>query len=479
MIDQTLQTYFPNYTPPADNKANPNPQSNPSPGGGSSTPPPNTKPGDTSPIKDIPVGTPTIVPIPINLPAPPLDNSSTIKTVAAPVTIAVIKTVDVSPVVDNASFVIGNQVKITDSATSDTIVPYVPGTAKIASAIVVSTAGPASIPPGTDLTTLVTLDPTTGGVSYNPAQFAFLGPNQNVVYTFGFDSSAGADTFSETLTVTINGINVPPVITQAALRVAQGGTVVLTPANINVTDSHSASFVFAVSNVTHGTFQVTADGTTWVDTGTFTSADLSAGHVRFAQNGDPNTPTFSIQADDGTSANHLSNLLAGIVDLASAPTVLISTTGVTTNQSTQTITGTVDIADIGTTVMLYDNGNTTPIGTATVGSGGGWTTNVVLLGDGTHSIVAKDTDTAGNTGASGAVLFTIDTSAPAETLAITAIAPDTGSSSSDFITSATTLWCRVIAGCRAGSGTSWATALTNFTPKAHVQRRRMRARSPP
>ena len=40
-------------------------------------------------------------------------------------------------------------------------------------------------------------------------------------------------------------------------------------------------------------------------------------------------------------------------------------------------------------------------------------------------------------------------------------------------------WCRVIAGCRAGSGASWTTALTNFAPRAHVQRQRMRARSPP
>ena len=52
------------------------------------------------------------------------------------------------------------------------------------------------------------------------------------------------------------------------------------------------------------------------------------------------------------------------------------------------------------------------IGTATVGSGGVWTTTVTLSGDGAHSIVAQDTDAAGNTGTSPAVVFTLDTLAP-------------------------------------------------------------------
>ena len=62
------------------------------------------------------------------------------------------------------------------------------------------------------------------------------------------------------------------------------------------------------------------------------------------------------------------------------------------------------------TVTLYDNG--TQIGTATVGSGGNWATSVTLSGDGSHSIVAKDIDVAGNTGTSSPVIFTLDTQAP-------------------------------------------------------------------
>ncbi len=103
------------------------------------------------------------------------------------------------------------------------------------------------------------------------------------------------------------------------------------------------------------------------------------------------------------------------------PTVTISTPGTTTNQATQTISGTVSATEaaVGATVTLYDNGSTTPLGTATVGSGGNWSTAVTLSGNGTHSVVAQDTDAAGNTGASTPVVFTLATVAP--TIAISPV----------------------------------------------------------
>src|SRR4029079_5945762 len=52
---------------------------------------------------------------------------------------------------------------------------------------------------------------------------------------------------------------------------------------------------------------------------------------------------------------------------------------------------------------------------------------------------ARIVDTAGNIGTAASQAVTIDTAAPAEALAITAIASDTGSSSSDFTTNDTTL----------------------------------------
>src|SRR5205085_2065591 len=104
-----------------------------------------------------------------------------------------------------------------------------------------------------------------------------------------------------------------------------------------------------------------------------------------------------------------------------ASTVTISTSGATTNQAAQTISGSVIAGDaaVGSTVTLFDtvNGVTTQVGTATVGSGGAWSTSVTLSGNGTNSIVAQDTDAAGNTGSSAPVTFTLATAAP--TIAIT------------------------------------------------------------
>ena len=75
-------------------------------------------------------------------------------------------------------------------------------------------------------------------------------------------------------------------------------------------------------------------------------------------------------------------------------------------------------AAIGSTVTLFDtlNGVTSQIGTASVGSGGAWSTSVTLTGEGAHSIVAKDTDAVGNIGTSNAVVFTLETLAPTVTI---------------------------------------------------------------
>jgi hypothetical protein len=102
----------------------------------------------------------------------------------------------------------------------------------------------------------------------------------------------------------------------------------------------------------------------------------------------------------------------GQLSTFNAPKVSISNAGGLTNQAIQTISGKVTTTEAAAsaTVTLFDNG--TQIGTATLGAGGNWSTDVTLSGDGAHSLVAKDTDAAGNTGASSPVVFTLDTAAP-------------------------------------------------------------------
>ncbi|WP_454020596.1 Ig-like domain-containing protein [Azospirillum sp. Marseille-Q6669] len=79
-----------------------------------------------------------------------------------------------------------------------------------------------------------------------------------------------------------------------------------------------------------------------------------------------------------------------------------------TNNTRPAITGT---AVAGSTVVLYDG--STAIGTATAGSGGQWTiTPTGTLGAGAHTLTAKTSQNGGTSSASGALVVTIDLSAP-------------------------------------------------------------------
>jgi Bacterial Ig-like domain len=129
--------------------------------------------------------------------------------------------------------------------------------------------------------------------------------------------------------------------------------------------------------------------------------------------------SHSIVAEDTDAAGNTGTSAPVVFTLDTMPpTVAITTAGGLTNQASQTISGTVTATEAapGSTVTLYDNGSTTALGSATVGSGGAWSTTVTLSGDGTHSIVAEDTDAAGNTGISSPVVFTLDTVPPTVTI---------------------------------------------------------------
>ena len=172
------------------------------------------------------------------------------------------------------------------------------------------------------------------------------------------------------------------------------------------------------TNAVKDTYTATVAGGTW-------SVNVTAAQAQGLADG-----SYSIKANVSDVAGNAATTATQAVAVETlAPTVLVSTTGTTTNQASQTISGTVAATEAaaGSTVTLFDtvNGVTTQIGTATV-VGGAWSTTVTLPGNGSHSIVAQDTDAAGNVGSSAPVVFTLTTAAP--TIAITAPSPATTSS---------------------------------------------------
>ena len=162
-----------------------------------------------------------------------------------------------------------------------------------------------------------------------------------------------------------------------------------------------------------------------VITESFTSTDTVTGVLINGQAatvfhglGNNYTATYSVQANamNGLAdviisakdlvGNTISNSVIGSVTVDTiAPTVSILSTGGLTRVATQTIAGT---GEAGTVVTLLDGFST--LGTTTVGVDGTWSKLVTLSNQSVHSIMALDSDAAGNSSYSAAVLFDIETS---------------------------------------------------------------------
>jgi hypothetical protein len=287
--------------------------------------------------------------------------------------------------------------------------------------------------------TLTAFDVSTGTITLSVTA-GDLGADGTKSISAQFSDAAGNTSTTSALSITLD------------TTTPAGGTPVLTA----VSDSGTSN-TDDLTNVTAPSFTVALDHNTAVGdtvqlllasappthpvTHTITAADVTAGSVTLALTaGDFGVDgTKSITAQFRDAAGNLSTTSVLNVTLdTTPPAVTINGSGGSTNQVTQTISGTVDVADIGTTVTLFDNGSTTPLGTTTVGVGGVWSTSVTLVGDTTHSIVAQDTDAAGNTGTSSAIVFTLNTTAPSGGTPDLIAASDSGTSNTDNITNMTT-----------------------------------------
>jgi len=98
-------------------------------------------------------------------------------------------------------------------------------------------------------------------------------------------------------------------------------------------------------------------------------------------------------------------------DLLAASDSGSSNTDNITNLTTPTVTGSG--AEAGATVTLFDTNGTTVLGTAVANGSGLWSITSSTLGSGAHTLTAKQTDLAGNTGAASTGLsITVDNTAP-------------------------------------------------------------------
>lgn len=119
------------------------------------------------------------------------------------------------------SFNIGDRVVVDQTSVGSApfyniVVPYVSGTA-----VLTNTTGPSALPGSFNLASLITIDPVSGKITYDPSNFQFLGKGENAVYTITFDSYGGPATANltsnepytvhTTLELTLVGLNDAPV----------------------------------------------------------------------------------------------------------------------------------------------------------------------------------------------------------------------------------------------------------------------------
>ena len=93
--------------------------------------------------------------------------------------------------------------------------------------------------------------------------------------------------------------------------------------------------------------------------------------------------------------------------------ILSTDTGSSTSDEITSVTTIFGAGDPNALVTLAEGATT--LGTTTANAAGGWSFTPTLTTDGAHSIIASETDAAGNT-ASATVSFTLDTKAPAVTI---------------------------------------------------------------
>ena len=277
-----------------------------------------------------------------------------------------------------------------------------------------ASAGSSTPPPDTNSAQII---PTSASAQHQDAE-----PETTVVVTPA-SSASGSSTQPTNLVQALIIPALPPTvaITSSAVAgnfinqsaVSAGFTISGTASigNLPVNGQTATVAIVDSSNVVKYTYTTTVANGVW-------SVNVTAAQAHALVDG-----SYSIQATvSDTSGNTATTVIQTITVDTVPPTVTISTTDTTTNQPTQTISGhvTATEAAAGATVTLFDtvNGVTTQVGTAAVGSGGAWSTSVTLSGNGTHSIVAQDTDAAGNTGASTPVTFALNTAGPSTSIAV-------------------------------------------------------------
>jgi hypothetical protein len=183
-------------------------------------------------------------------------------------------------------------------------------------------------------------------------------------YSFTVKASDPSGAFStKTVTLAINDINEAPVMAgDCAVTLYQGGSVVLTAADVTVIDPDAADHVsFAVTGTIRGHVALTtALGTTITS---FTREQLAAGLVAFVSDGTANmAASFTVTATDGTATTAPSTVNVAV-------SVVPDPLNVTTTTNIHDANATINTLNLSHLATLIGTGTLIVTGSATLGGG--------------------------------------------------------------------------------------------------------------
>ena len=282
---------------------------------------------------------------------------------------------------------------------------------------------------GTPYTNVVNNNPTTDngmGISWNFGSAP--GVKAPVAYNFIFNAPR-----------TFNAPTTPPDTTPPA-----------TPLITSVTVDTGSSTIDQITSDNTLTFTGTAEansvvkvfnGTTLI--GTTTASGTGAYAVTASVLPDDTYPNFRVTATDAAgNQSGAATVTPWTIDTVSLITVtgVASDTGISptdkiTNDNTLTITG---MAEPNSLVAVFDNG--VQVGTATASGTGAYSVTTSALSDASHVLTITAADIAGNVSSSTPLgTWIVDTIAPSSIPVVVSVTVDTGSSTTDQITSDNTL----------------------------------------
>lgn len=138
-----------------------------------------------------------------------------------------------------------------------------------------------------------------------------------------------------TSTIDVLATNDPPVLLTNTLTISEGGTVVLSSANLNATDHESSAtgLTYTVSGLSGGHFESVASGATITS---FTQDQINNGGIRFVHDGGEAAPTYSLTLSDGAQSVGPSAGVISFSNVNDAPTT--GNSSATANEDVSPIT---------------------------------------------------------------------------------------------------------------------------------------------